>query len=227
MKPAGNLVAMDSEKLVKDVADRVREAIDSAERSATEIVKAAEAEAADIRESAREEARRMVANAEDAISQLVGQAESLRDRLSGEAEINPAPVVVPEPEPPLEPEPGPVTVPEPEPPLEPEPTPEPVPEPTPPAPPEPAPPEPPSEPVAATSPSTDQLIAQLKSSAGAKPIEPRSPGLSDDKAAARLVAMNMAMDGASREQIDRHLAENYSLEHRDKLLDDVIARAQR
>jgi hypothetical protein len=139
----------------------------------------------------------MIADAEDAISQLVGQAESLRDRLAGQAEITPGPVVVPEPEPPLEPEPGPTPVPEPEPPLEPEPTPEPVPEPTPPSPPEPSPPAPPSEPVAAS-----------------------------DTMAPRLVAMKMALEGASREEIDRHLAENYDVAHREKLLDDVLARAK-
>jgi outer membrane biosynthesis protein TonB len=188
---------MDSEKLVKDVADRVREAIDSAERSATEIITAAQAEAKDIREGAREEARRMIADAEDAISQLVGQAQSLRDRLTVDDEITPGPVTVPEPTPPIEPEPGPVTVPEPEPPAEPEPSPEPVPEPTPPAPPEPSPPEPPAEPVAA-----------------------------DIGMAPRLVAMKMALDGASREEIDQHLAENYDVAHREKLLDDVLARAK-
>ena len=101
--------------------------------------------------------------------------------------------------------PGPVPVPEPIP----EPTPDPVPEPvpTPPSVPEPSPPpdeaDPPSPSISAN---------------GGEP--------SPDKAAARLVAMKMALDGAPREEIDAHLAQNYDVESRDKLLDDVLARAK-
>ncbi len=94
-------------------------------------------------------------------------------------------------------EPGPVTVPEPEPPPIPEPTPMPVPEPSPP-------------PGEADPPST------------AANGEDPNP----DKAAARLVAMKMALDGASREEIDAHIAQNYEVPSRDKLLDDVLARAK-
>jgi hypothetical protein len=199
---------MDPEKIVHDVAERVREAVTSAEQRAAEIVRSAEEDAERIRESAREEARQRVAEAEDAIAQLVGQAESLRDRLAGgKAEVTPGPVTVPEPEPPLEPEPGPTPVPEPEPP----------------APAEPLPGEP-AEPVAA-GPSTEELIAQLKAGVGsASPVSTDSAAA--DKSAARLVAMKMALEGASREEIDRHLAENYDVDHREKLLDDVLARAK-
>ena len=49
---------------------------------------------------------------------------------------------------------------------------------------------------------------------------------SGDKSAARLVAMKMALDGSSREEIEEHLAENYDVEHTEKLLDDVLARAK-
>jgi hypothetical protein len=38
--------------------------------------------------------------------------------------------------------------------------------------------------------------------------------------------MKMALDGAPRQEIDRHLAEHYELENREKLLDDVLARAK-
>jgi hypothetical protein len=38
--------------------------------------------------------------------------------------------------------------------------------------------------------------------------------------------MKMALDGASREEIDSHLESNYDLDSRDKLLDDVLARAK-
>jgi hypothetical protein len=46
---------------------------------------------------------------------------------------------------------------------------------------------------------------------------------SDDSAAARLVAMNMALDGASREDIEAHLAETYTLDDAGSLVDDVLA----
>ena len=36
----------------------------------------------------------------------------------------------------------------------------------------------------------------------------------------------MALDGSSREEIEAHLEANYDVEHRDKLLDDVLARAK-
>ncbi|MEO8092819.1 MAG: hypothetical protein ABI726_08950 [bacterium] len=94
-------------------------------------------------------------------------------------------------------EPGPVTVPEPEPPASPEPEPPPIPEPMPP-------------PDEADPPS-----------ASANDGEPDA-----DKAAARLVAMKMALDGAPRDEIDAHIAENYDVPNREKLLDDVLARAK-
>jgi outer membrane biosynthesis protein TonB len=98
--------------------------------------------------------------------------------------------------------PGPVTVPEPSPPDVPEPTPDPVPEPVP-------------GPAPVPEPSPDPL-----------PDDPGNGDRSSDKSAARLVALKMALDGSSREDIDAHLAENYDIEHRDKLLDDVLARAK-
>ena len=49
---------------------------------------------------------------------------------------------------------------------------------------------------------------------------------SGDKSAARLVAMKMALDGSSREEIEAHLAESYDVEHAEKLLDDVMSRAK-
>ena len=208
---------MDAEQIVSDVAARIREAVSAAEQRAAEIVGSAEQEAERIRESAREEARRRMAEAEDAIAQLVSQAEGIRDRLAGaEAEVTPGPVEVPEPSPPAEPQPGPVPVPEPEPPAEPEPLPDPVPEP--------APPEPEIPPPAA-SPTTDELIAQLKAGGMSNATVPE-PDAGADKSAARLVAMKMALEGASREDIDRHLAENYDVEHRGKLLDDVLSRVK-
>ncbi len=45
----------------------------------------------------------------------------------------------------------------------------------------------------------------------------------DDLDGARLIALNMALNGESREQAGRYLAENFELADRDKLLDEVYA----
>jgi DivIVA domain-containing protein len=47
---------------------------------------------------------------------------------------------------------------------------------------------------------------------------------SDDSEGARLIALNMALNGTPRDETDRYLAENFQLEDRDKLLDEVYAR---
>jgi DivIVA domain-containing protein len=51
--------------------------------------------------------------------------------------------------------------------------------------------------------------------------EPRN----GDSAAARIVALDMALSGTSREDTDRYLAENYDLPDRAALLDEVYAAA--
>jgi hypothetical protein len=48
-----------------------------------------------------------------------------------------------------------------------------------------------------------------------------------DDAGARLIALNMALSGSSREEIARYLADNFTLDDPDGLLDDVFARAGR
>ena len=48
-----------------------------------------------------------------------------------------------------------------------------------------------------------------------------------DEAAARLVAMKMALEGASREAVAEHLADAYGLERSEALLDDVYARVEK
>jgi hypothetical protein len=45
----------------------------------------------------------------------------------------------------------------------------------------------------------------------------------DDPEGARLIALNMALSGASREEVERHLAENFRLQDRRGLLDEVYA----
>jgi DivIVA domain-containing protein len=46
---------------------------------------------------------------------------------------------------------------------------------------------------------------------------------SDDSEGARLIALNMALNGTPREETDRYLAENFELSDRDRLLDEVYA----
>jgi hypothetical protein len=46
-----------------------------------------------------------------------------------------------------------------------------------------------------------------------------------DEAGARLIALNMALDGKPREETGRYLAEHFSLADPEALLDDVYARA--
>jgi hypothetical protein len=48
-------------------------------------------------------------------------------------------------------------------------------------------------------------------------------GGNDDVDGARLIALNMALNGESRERADRYLAEHFTLTDRQKLLDDVYA----
>jgi outer membrane biosynthesis protein TonB len=86
---------------------------------------------------------------------------------------------------------------------EPEPAPEPEPEPAPET-------EPPGAPEAPTSPPAEQ------------PSESRPNG---DDAAARLVAMKLAVDGRGREEIEAELTERFGAGDRSALLDDVLARA--
>jgi hypothetical protein len=90
-------------------------------------------------------------------------------------------------------EPGPAVVPEPEPPPVPEPAPEPLPEPAP----------PPDE--------------------GTPPTATNGALKSTDAAGARLVAMNMALDGASREAIAAKLAAEYELDDAGAIVDEILS----
>jgi hypothetical protein len=207
----------DAQAMAEQVAERVRGAIEAAEKRAAEIIAAAEQEAEGVRARAEAEARSRIERAQKAVDRLVQQADELRNAVSSlgsevaadggarsetpAPEIDPTPATVPEPEPTREPEPTPPTTPEPEPPGEPEPQPPEIPEPSPPS---------------GGRPSTEQLIEQLK---GADP--------KPDEGAARLVAMKMALDGRPRDEVERHLAEHYELAESGSLLDDVYSRVGR
>lgn len=221
------------------------------------LLAGARAEADRLVAAAREEAAARVEQARAAVEGLITQAGELRTRvgtlgeeLAGDvgpaagagvqAEV-PGPVIVPEPGPVIVPEPTPPRTPEPTPDPVPEPTPDPVPEPTPPGPapdlpdaPEPVPPvpEPAPTPPAAESngASTEDLIAQLRAGSSAAPAngEPTLIVSPADLGAARLVAMNMALEGASREEIAQQIGTEFGdALDLDGLLDEVLARAGR
>jgi cell division septum initiation protein DivIVA len=96
----------------------------------------------------------------------------------------------------------------------------------------------------AEAPSDEDLISQLRAAPGptaeaeteaAPPVEaekaaapPVATNSGKDPGAARLVAMNMALDGAPREQIAARIESEFgSVEGLDRLLDDVLRRAGR
>ncbi len=102
----------------------------------------------------------------------------------------------------------------------------------------------PSVPLPSTpSPATPQLAARPPSpsphAAAAAPSPPLSPPETTepevhldpeaptpengDLDGARLIALNMALNGESREEADRYLAENFELADRGKLIDEVFA----
>jgi outer membrane biosynthesis protein TonB len=205
---------VDAEKLIEQVTQNVREAIDSAQRQADDIVRDAKAQAEGLRVDAKKamaEAERIRADAEVEARRRLDQVQAaladLQGRLSGapSAEVIPGPVTVPEPEPPATPEPLPEPMPEPMPDPVPEPTPDPVPEPTP----QPEPSETP-EPVSSTPASTNGEAASAA-----------------DDSAARLVAMKLALDGTSRDDARAQLAAEYEVGDLDALLDDVYAKARK
>jgi hypothetical protein len=61
------------------------------------------------------------------------------------------------------------------------------------------------------------------SAAVADEIDDAEPAGGEDVEGARLIALNMALNGQSRAETDRYLAENFDLSDRDALLDEVYA----
>jgi hypothetical protein len=184
---------------VADAAgDRVAKLVAAAEQVAADLEREARARAEEIVAQARRDAEEEISRAQAAVSGLAQQADELRQRVGtlgrGLGDRPPSAEI--------QPEPGPVTVPEPTVP-EPEVDPSPivVPEPEPPREPEPA-PEPIREP---------QHPDELPPAAGSE-------------AGARLVAMKMALEGSSRDEVERHLASSYQGVDTARLLDDVFAR---
>jgi hypothetical protein len=192
---------MDAEELVRRAGETVRAVLDDAQRRAEETLREAKEQAERVRAEAEEAADRIRAEAEAQAQKRVEEVRSALDQLQGRFTGDGGPD---RDAPTSEVEPGPVTIPEPEPATPPEPMPEPEPEPTPAPTPEPSPP--PGE--------TDRPAADGD---GGK--------RQGDEAAARLVAMKLALDGTPREEAGELLAADYDLAELDDLLDEIYAKA--
>jgi DivIVA domain-containing protein len=91
--------------------------------------------------------------------------------------------------------------------------------------PAPAPAPPPPEPRAVTPPPEPPAAAPAPAPRAAPEPAAAPEPKNGDSAAARIVALDMALSGTSREDTDRYLAENYDLPDRAALLDEVYAAA--
>jgi DivIVA domain-containing protein len=88
-----------------------------------------------------------------------------------------------------------------------------------------APPEPEPEPVAVEElPAAEEEADEGKGPTVEEPTEAEAATPPDDSEGARLIALNMALNGTPRDETDRYLAENFQLADREKLLDEVYAR---
>ncbi len=75
-------------------------------------------------------------------------------------------------------------------------------------------------------PAPAQAVPPAPSEGGASTAHPGAPtpaGANGDLDGARLIALNMALNGESRADADRYLAENFQLADRGKLIDEVYA----
>ncbi len=217
-----------SESLAETAAEQVRSIVEAAESSAGQIRSDADKDAREIRREARSEAKQSreeataqaaqyVANVStatgatlerlDAIEQELGtMLDSLRTSVSRAGSdlqllenhlVEVRDAVSPRPEFELEePEPEPVATYEPPPPSPPAAEPEP-------------------EPSYYASETT--VVEEFEA-------EPAAEGdFGDDTEGARLIALNMALNGTPREEVDRYLAENFDLTDRSGLIEEVYA----
>jgi hypothetical protein len=85
--------------------------------------------------------------------------------------------------------------------------------------------------AAPTAPAVANAAPTYPAAAEVAPTPPAAAGAGEQKRSdldsARLVALNMALSGESREQADRHLADTFELADRAKLLDEVYAAVER
>lgn len=225
-----------SESLAAQASDQVRAIVEAAESTAAQIQSEAEAEAKEIRREARAEAKsareeatsqaaQYVADVSESTSAMLERLSAMEQELGGMADnlrtgatrvgsdlklletnlVEVKDAVSPRPaefEPmagePAEAAPAPGLA---EPASEPEP--EPVAE------------EPEAEPAEAAA---EEPVARDR------PSSPGSPGqTADDMEGARLIALNMALNGTPRDEVDRYLAENFELADRGALIEEVYA----
>jgi DivIVA domain-containing protein len=69
----------------------------------------------------------------------------------------------------------------------------------------------------------DEPVAAAASATGPAATGPAAAGGDDDAEGARLIALNMALNGTPRAETGRYLAENFSLANPESLLDEVYA----
>ena len=72
-------------------------------------------------------------------------------------------------------------------------------------------------------PETAKTTRAPKAAPVAAPAPAKEPDVDADVEGARLIALNMALNGESREVTDQYLAENFDLGDRSALLDEVYA----
>lgn len=201
-------------------AERVAKIVEAAERAASAVIDDAEAQARLYLQEAQAEADRRVAqrlaSLNDLSDSLVAQADAIRrqsDRLVASLQEEGAATPVPPPAQPPAPEPA-ADQPAPAPRLsavEPPPV---APPPVAPVP-EPAPEEPKPEPAAAPEPPPP---ASAPSPAKEEPGDDDQPS----PAAARLLATQMAVSGASREEIEKRLQTGFGIEDTAPILDAIL-----
>ncbi len=83
--------------------------------------------------------------------------------------------------------------------------------------------EPPAPPPAPPAPVLAPPASTLAPPVASAPVEEGRDRAGEDLDGARLVALNLALGGESRQQADRYLAERFELADRAKLLDEVYA----
>jgi DivIVA domain-containing protein len=215
-----------SDTLASSASDQVRSIVEAAESSAADIQRDAENEAREIRDEANAEAQATREQATEQAREYVGAVsestdtmlkrldsmetelgsliESLRtggNRLTADLKLletnltEVSGVVVPRPQ--FEPE-EPAPAPEPEPAAEP-------------------------EPVAAEAESVSESAPAEAEAEQATNGEVAGGGGGDDAEGARLIALNMALNGTPREETARYLKENFALSDAKGLLDEVYA----
>jgi DivIVA domain-containing protein len=219
-----------TDTLASSASEQVRAIVEAAETSAADIQREAESEAREIRQEASSEAKAARDQAAEQAQEYVGKVsestnamrerldameqelgsliDSLRagsNRLSADLQLlegnlnDVADAVAPreqfEPEPDFEPEPEPESIREPEPE-----------------------PEPQALPEAAE---LDAVASEPESAYDAGDAAPLQAA--DDTEGARLIALNMALNGTPRDETARYLSENFQLSDAGGLLDEVYA----